>query len=135
MKNLDLIAAQTAQKIIASTTAYDPGEVDTLITKSLGVLQENGVYAAMLYLYSRTSSGNSEKPIAQKTREHLLDVVSHIEPTKPVGTDATNALNFLTESICGNLNKLLLVKQLWEQTLIYTRYGAKAKKAEKEATA
>lgn len=135
MKNLDLIAAQTAQKIIGSTTAYDAGEVDTLVTKSLGVLQENGVYAAMLYLYSRTSINNSEKPIAQKTREHLLEVVSQVELGKPAGTDATNALNFLTESICSNLNKLLLVKQLWEQTLIYTRYGAKAKKAEKEATA
>jgi hypothetical protein len=33
----------------------------------------------------------------------------------------------LTDSVCNDLDKLLLVKQLWEQTLIYARYGAKAR--------
>ena len=40
---------------------------------------------------------------------------------------AAEALRFVTEHISGDLDTLLLVKRVWEQTLIYTRYGAKAR--------
>jgi len=43
-----------------------------------------------------------------------------------------DVLKFVTDQICGDLNRLLLVKQLWEQTLIYARYGAKARDAEEK---
>ena len=46
---------------------------------------------------------------------------------------ASTALQFLTDHICNDLDRLLMVKQLWEQTLIYGRYGAKAREAEEKA--
>ena len=142
MKNLDLLAAQTAQKIIADTTdGHKATDVDNLITKALGVLQENGVYAGLLYLYSRSAS---EQPVAKQIRLQLLHLTSELTLTPPTDIQAGNkvvvedarastALQFLTDHICNDLDRLLMVKQLWEQTLIYARYGAKAREAEEKA--
>jgi hypothetical protein len=130
VKNLDLLAAQAAQEIITNTTKQKASEVDNLVTKALGVLQENGVYAAVLYLYSRTST--ADNAIAEKAREKLLSLTSELGLSKPVSTRASDALKFLTDNICNDLDRLLLVKQLWEQTLIYARYGAKARSAAEE---
>lgn len=133
MKNLDALAARTAHGIIDDTKVMngeklDAGKVDNLITKALGVLQENGVYAAMLYLYSRTEK--NDKFIAEKAREKLLSLLFELEITGLPGTQASEALPFLSDSVCDDLDSLLLMKQLWEQTLIYARYGAKARSAE-----
>ncbi len=76
MKNLDLIAARTAQDIIRYTEGQKATDVDNLLTKSLGVLQENGVYAVFLYLYSRSNS--TEKPIAEGTRLKLFSLLSEL---------------------------------------------------------
>lgn len=130
--NLDLYAAEAAQRIISNTkTHIKPGDVENLTTKTLGVLQENGVYAAYLYLYSRSEG---EQPIAKQIRMQLLPLTSKLHLSSPTDrkaipqdADTSAVLNYLTESICKDLDTLLLVKQLWEQTLIYTRYGAKAR--------
>ena len=105
--------------------------MENLATKALGVLQENGVYAALLYLYSRS---DSEQHIAKPIRVQLLGLTRLLKPSpptgvaeKPVDDKAEQALKFLTDDISNDLDKLLLVKQLWEQTLIYARYGAKAR--------
>jgi len=132
MKNLDLLAAQAAQAIITDTSKQAAADVDNLVTKALGVLQENGAYAGLLYLYSRTNA--TDKPIAEKTRLKLLSLTSELGLSVPARTDAGTALKFLTDNICNDLDRLLLVKQLWEQTLIYARYGAKARSAAEEVT-
>lgn len=132
MKNLDLLAARMAQKIIRDTKEqkHEATNVDNLVTKALGVLQENGVYAAMLYLYSRTNP--TDKPIAEQVRLSLVELEKELglqELQVPEQYDASTVLKFLTDYICNDLDRLLLVKQLWEQTLIYARYGAKARTA------
>ncbi|MEM3554414.1 MAG: hypothetical protein QXU79_01155 [Candidatus Micrarchaeaceae archaeon] len=126
MRNLDWLAAQTAQQIIADTMSFKPAEVDNLATKALGVLQENGVYAATLFLFSR--SGKDEQ-IASAVSQQLLQLAAQEILHQPTpDDDAQKALLFVTDHICNNLDTLLLVKQVWEQTLIYVRYGAKARK-------
>lgn len=139
--NLDWHAAQAGQEIIKTTkTHWNKGkeeetkanDVENLATKALGVLQENGVYGALLYLYSRSES---EQHLAKPIRVQLLELTRLLKlsppPTgtkeKPVDVKAEQALKFLTDDICDDLDRLLLVKQLWEQTLIYARYGAKAR--------
>ncbi len=120
--NLDLEAARAAQEII-SEKKQSAKDMENLITKTLGVLQENGVYACMLFLYSRT--GNSDE-ISKHVRQKLLQMTELLEK-KPVKHDKSDdVLKFLTENICNDIDTLLLTKQLWEQTLIYARYGAKA---------
>ncbi len=128
MKNLDMFAAETAQAIIGDTESLDAGKVDTLVSKALGVLQENGVYAGLLYLYSRTEE--QDKVIAKMTRERLLSLLPQLELRAVTGMEASVALNHLIEKVCNDLDTLLLVKQVWEQTLIYARYGAKARSVE-----
>ncbi|RLC90210.1 MAG: hypothetical protein DRI37_02045 [Chloroflexi bacterium] len=126
MNNLDKRAAQTAQKIVAQTLESKSSEVDNLATKALGVLQAQGVYAATLFLYSRT--GKADKAIAPVIRGELLNLVPPLAPGATAPADeAQAALSFVTEHIAGDLDTLLLVKQVWEQTLIYVRYGAKAR--------
>ncbi len=126
MHNLDTLAAQTAQAII-DTGGFKPAEVDNLATKALGVLQENGVYAATLFLCSR--SGQDGK-IAPSVRKRLLCLAARRVLNRSAPDDeAQAALRFLTDHVCNDLDTLLLVKQVWEQTLIYVRYGAKARKA------
>jgi hypothetical protein len=125
MRNLDTLAARTAQQIIADTDHFGTIEVDNLATKALGVLQENGVYAATLYLYSRTGR---DKEIAPHVRAELLnlaaeEIVSQAAPADHAG----ETLRFVTDQIANDLDTLLLVRQVWEQTLIYVRYGAKAR--------
>lgn len=125
MRNLDLLAAQTAQQIIVSTGDFKASEVDNLATKALGVLQENGVYAAALFLYSRSSK---DAQIAPFVRQPLLRLAAQEVVNQPAPADqAQVTLKFVTDHICNDLDTLLLVKQLWEQTLIYVRYGAKAR--------
>lgn len=125
MRNLDLLAAQTAQQIITDTESFKASEVDNLATKALGVLQENGVYAATLFLYSRSSK---DAQIAPFVRRPLLGLAAQEVVNRPAPADQSQAsLKFVTDHVCNDLDTLLLVKQLWEQTLIYVRYGAKAR--------
>lgn len=126
MRNLDTLAAQTAQQVITDTGSFKASEVENLATKALGVLQENGLYAAAIFLYSR--SGTDAK-IAPFVRKGLLGLAAQEVVEQPTPEDqAQPALKFVTDHIAGDLDTLLLVKQLWEQTLIYVRYGAKARR-------
>jgi hypothetical protein len=125
VKHLDAMCARAAQEIVVNsiTDGKKPTEVENVVTKALGVVQENGIYAGLLYLYSR---GPTETPVAKQARDRLLALVGELGAGQVAGRDAQTALKFLTDNVCGNLDTLLLVKQVWEQTLIYARYGAKA---------
>ncbi len=126
MDNLDTLAAQTAQAIVKETNTFNFKAVDNLATKALGVLQENGVYAATLFLFSRTNK--DEQKIAAQVRQKLLWLAPKLAAGATAPNDeAAKALQFVTERIANDLDTLLLVKQVWEQTLIYVRYGAKAR--------
>lgn len=124
--NLDLHAAETAQKIINEIVAENTVKAkdsENLITKALGVLQENGVYACALFLYARTS----DRKIAELVSKQLLLMTDKLDLAPPERPDDwRTGLKFVSDQICSNLDRLLLVRQLWEQTLIYARYGAKA---------
>ncbi|MCA9941793.1 MAG: hypothetical protein KC418_24310 [Anaerolineales bacterium] len=127
MRNLDQITAETAQCIINETISLDKNKVEGLTTKALGVLQENGVYAVTLFLFSRTNKEEKES-IAPVIRKFLLEVAADEIVKEPAPENqAGPALEFITKHISGNLDVLLLVKEIWEQTLIYARYGAKAR--------
>lgn len=117
--NLDQLAAQYAQKIVNDGQTG----LENLITKTLGVLQEQGVYACVLFLFSRTGA---EKGLAQNTRPHLYNLLKKLPAFQQSEINDQNALQFFADTVCNDLDTLLLVKELYEQTLIYARYGAKA---------
>jgi len=130
--NLDLVAQQKAQLIVracVTTAAGDKAanELENVITKTLGVLQESGVYAAALYLWTRTRQEDKAK--AEKIRVVLLNSAKELLGVNDPTAQPGEALKFLSDRICSDLDLLLLVKQVWEQTLVYARFGAKAEKA------
>ena len=130
--NLDQKAAEYAQKIVqCSLKAGSAKEVKNLITKTLGVLQEQGVYAMMLFLFSRTSKEEKIAPYMREQLYALLGILPAFKKNEKLTTfdkrtKAQCALKFYSNSVCNNLDTLLLVKDLYEQTLIYARYGAEA---------
>lgn len=164
--NLDQLAAQRAQAIVdvigrmygrpdsqGRRRVVNAGEADGLVTKALGVLQENGVYAAMLFLLSRsgkvrsTQAGDrdlesAEECVACQVVAELVGLLGTPELTglglamsglpsdwgwQYVNTCKPVILKHVADRVCENLEPLLLVKNLFEQTLIYARYGAKAR--------
>jgi hypothetical protein len=121
--NLDRLAAQRAQTIIRCTRDIKASDVENLITKALGVLQENGVYACFLYLKAK------EKDNGDVVVEEMLNLLADLGFGwgKPTTNTAEDVLSHLTEKVTGNLERLLLAKETLEQMLIYARYGAKAR--------
>jgi len=151
---LDYVAAKTAQQIITRTVGQEvknhkkveARDVDTLITKTLGVLQSQGVYAMALFLFSR--SGKETEASKMKAEERIAtEVLSWLWPLREpfkVLQNVQNGQKLITDrpfnqinqekeemlktfaDLTANLDTLLLVRDLYEQTLIYARYGAKA---------
>ncbi len=164
-RSLDYLAASTAQEI----TKIIGGDVkssivETFSTKTLGILQEQGIYAMFLFLLSRSGDERDTenmKPEQQVACEitaqlfHLLrekelmplgiaykeDIkinnVNSLKKTyKKDNKEITGLLDHLIKpgGLLDDLDKLLLVKDLYEQTLIYTRFGAKAAGGEDRST-
>ncbi len=133
--NLDQQAALHAQQMVRAALEIEikkePKAIENLITKALGVLQEQGVYACMLFLFSRTGD---EKAYAEKIRPQLyrllgkLPVFADCADLPGDRDDARKALAFYANQVCEKLDTLLLVRDLYEQALIYARFTAKAER-------
>jgi len=111
--NLDYLAARYAQNVVKDNAD------ENLITKALGVLQENGVYACCLYLLA-----NQDKTIVPQMLA-LLEAIGL--PELPASNKPADVLDYVAGPITANLPNLLLAKEVLEQMLIYARYGAKAR--------
>ncbi len=135
--NLDKVAVERAQEMVRLTGDSVDGvkkpveTLERLVTKTLGVLQEQGVYAMMLFLFSRTSDEDKVARVA--IRSQLYEALKALpaftnDPGVPTTeADAQTALQFYSGKVLDKLDTLLLVRDIYEQTLIYARYGAKAR--------
>lgn len=119
--NLDQLCAKYGWQMAKEVHDAIKRQAENHITKSLGVLQEDGVYAFFLYQASR---GSREKPGAERLQEQAAKFL------KEVGIqafqNAADPLKAVREHLTNNLDQLLLAKRLLEQALIYARYHAKA---------
>lgn len=131
--NLDWLAASYAQNMVRiAQSAKDAKELDNLVTKTLGVLQENGIYAAILFLAAQAQTDKASKVLAG-----ILNFLDHMNrdfrfgwPDQPKATVSEEVLRYISDHVVVNLERLLLVKETLEQMLIYARYGARARAAE-----
>lgn len=124
LTNLDSNCAEFGYKIVfecapdGTISKGDKSKLENSITKSLGVLQENGVYAFYLYLdYRKEEKGTKE--ITKWSLELLKTLNFEITEVEKI---PYAELRKLTE----NLDNLLFARQLLDQSLIYARYHAKA---------
>lgn len=121
--NLDRLAAQYAQKIIKKTSGDKPADVKNTVTKALGVLQENGIYACFLYLLAK--EGERGRVIVGE----MLDLIDRLGFgwDKPDSNDVEGVLGYVSEKVTADMERMLLIKEVLEQMLIYARYGADAR--------
>ena len=142
-KTLDYLAAKMAQEIVTETTSppikANPKDLENLVTKALGVLQAQGVYALYLYLYSQSGE---KKPIQKAAacivaklwkaleEEPVKNLFNHTIGQTGSWEDMLEGKNDIlcqvAEHLTADLDTLLLVRDLYAQTLIYARYHAKA---------
>ncbi|WP_299645329.1 hypothetical protein, partial [uncultured Chloroflexus sp.] len=96
---------------------------DNTVTKALGVLQENGVYACFLYLLAK------EKENGSVVVDEMLNLLAGLgfDWTKPANNNPETVLSHISGKVTVDLERLLLAKETLEQMLIYARYGAKAR--------
>ncbi|RLC75726.1 MAG: hypothetical protein DRI61_14410, partial [Chloroflexi bacterium] len=79
--NLDKLAAEQAQRMTNRAKrgingVKNPMEtLQRLVTKTLGVLQEQGIYAMVLFLHSRTNK-DEEKVAKECVMPYLLEMLN-----------------------------------------------------------
>lgn len=115
--NLDYLASKHAFAMVDSFCCPVKAAERT-VTKALGVLQEQGVYACFLFLDSRGAADG-----ANEVRDRLWFLTTELMGVDPT----TDRADYFANTLNSDLDDLLLVRDVFEQTLIYARYGAKAK--------
>lgn len=131
-QNLDRLCAEHGYQMAVKTWKAYGGDkkaaqkAENHLTKSLGVLQEDGVYAFFLYQVSR---GKDERKDVEALKQQAAELLKKAElaPFDRL-SDPLEAVrgNKETTGLADDLNALLLAKRLLEQALIYARYHAKA---------
>lgn len=127
--NLDQISMKVGFEFVEKIDAefQDTLKTETLLTKSLGVLQEQGIYAFLLFCKSRSSSEIKGSEQMYAITERLLK-----KDLKTVSTAKQDILDAIRKedglASPENFDKLILSLQVLEQGLIYARYHAKALK-------
>ncbi len=126
--NLDFLCMKTAQEMV--NCEGKTADKENVATKALGVLLENGPYGLMLYL---ETSSDKQKGIAKYYQSKLVSFCAEerIQAYVNGGIKVPNGGNFgsITDWLRGiaqDLDSYLFVKQLWQQSLTYARYHAKA---------
>jgi len=122
--NLDYLAAKYSQELVENATKAKVGgtDLENAVTKMLGILQSNGVYASFLFAQSRQGKEIAlakaiESAAGLLKATHLLS-----------GTPEENRqikLETISEQLCHDIHKNHLAMTVMERFLIYARYHAK----------
>jgi hypothetical protein len=123
--NLDQFCAEYGYKFakqVSEANNFNAKKAEVLITKALGVLQEQGLYAFALFCKSRPSGERAGAEEIKTLAKELLKELNLI-----------NDGDFLDElrkddGLLTRLDDLMLATQVLEKSLIYARFHAKAMK-------
>lgn len=119
MNNLDLLCAETGSNLIKSLEKkVEKKKIENLVTKSLGVLQENGVYAFFLFV-----KASNEEKIAKEIDIQCNKLLRR-EEVRLIHSD--DVLAAVRDELTEDIDNLFLAKQLLEKAMVYARYHAKA---------
>jgi hypothetical protein len=124
MENLDRLCAEYGYRFaeeIKKAFNSEAKKAESLITKVLGVLREQGLYAFALFCESR---GSSEKEGAGKMKDITIEL---LKDKLSLISDA-NLLEEIRkkDGLASRLDDLLVAIQVLEKSLIYARYHTKA---------
>jgi hypothetical protein len=115
VQNLDAACAKLGADLVSSGNK----DAENVITKALGVLEEQGVYALFLYLHAR------EKQWGQATSKELASFLREV-PSRQNALLGNKDLFAELQILAGDLDKLLFARDLLHRALVYARYHAKA---------
>ncbi|MBN1485636.1 MAG: hypothetical protein JXA37_13055 [Chloroflexia bacterium] len=116
--NLDAHCARCATDIVALSGASRDKELENRLNNALGVLQEDGFFAFYLYLKYR----KLDQP-PQDVWAVLAGLLQDESVGAPLGAGEYDRS---VVEMTGDLQKLLLAKQLTERSLVYARYGIRS---------
>jgi len=118
--NLDAACAELGHEL-GTTVAEDKTSKDTenSLTKALGVLEEQGLYALFLYLHAREKDlgGMFSEKLMTFLRSEDVGLVREQRDSEPFGA---------LQELAKDLDDLLFARDLLHQVLVYARYHAKA---------
>lgn len=125
MENLDRLCAEFGYKYAKDVTNAinkDADKAENLITKVLGVLQEQGLYAFVLFCKSRSDTEKKGAVVIEKiTKELFKDEQLHLVSDSDLMEEIRK-----NNGLASNLENLVLAIKVLEKSLIYARYHAKA---------
>lgn len=140
--NLDKVSASASQDfffdgkygVLKKNSKIKSKDVERLVTNALGVLQEEGVNALIIYLCSKRKAREPECSIANALIVNLVNVLGELKMSSITYPNELNSgnleigdiLNHFSSVVASDIDNLFLTKRLYEQILIYSRYGAKA---------
>ena len=119
MENLDMACAKLGQSL---ATANDVNE--KLLTDVLGVLEEQGLYAALLFAKARGRALCNEVNAFLTSTPKASPLASSNSKN---GRSGKNDVLAAIKDIAADLDKLLLARDLVRQALVYARYHIKAR--------
>ena len=124
MENLDYLCMKYGQ------TIPENKESETLITKILGVLQENGPYAMFLFLEEKKNK-DSTKSVANKCHQAIVNLINEDEiknffASVPSKNPSLKDMSDWLIEVSKDIDMLFFLKKILEQTLLYARYYSKA---------
>ena len=117
VSNLDAACAALGHEL--GTSGQKPKDTENSLTKALGVLEEQGVYALFLYLHAREKGKFSENLMKFLCSEDV-GLVRDQRDNEPFGA---------LQELAKKLDDLLFARDLLRQVLVYARYHAKAAQA------
>lgn len=124
MQNTDMICAKYGSQIAVELNKSE----ESLVNKSLGVLQEDGVYAFFLFLAAQ-DKGEKNTP-ADCIQNYIFDLLKVF--FQSIKNSHEDILSIIRDNLAEDLNNLFLAKDIIERTMVYARYHLKAKPKAKE---
>ncbi len=125
--NLDRLCAEYGYNIANRVYKVMSDKAEGHINKSLGILQEDGVYAFFLYQKKEEDNNElSELPNNMLTKATLepFGKMEEVDPLEAIRGNREKNIKGLSE----DLDSLILAKNLLEKTLIYAKYHVQALK-------
>jgi len=123
--NLEQFCAEYGYKFaeeVSRAYGFNSKKAEVLITKALGVLQEQGLYAFVLFCESRPSG---ERIGAEEIKELTQELLKKLQLVND--GDLLDELR-KDDGLLTRLDDLMLAIQVLEKSLIYARFHAKAMK-------
>ena len=119
--NLDYLCAKYGQEI---PTTIDKNQkkkdIENLIRNSLGVLQEEGLFAFVVFLQSKEEK--KESPIVKVILDKCKDLLKEIK----ILDDDERDIREIVLEITKDIDTMFLVKNIFEKCLIYSLYCTRA---------